>query len=175
MKWLKLGLFCLLIVAVQCKDSTSRNTPQKQVLIPAGQVGSRLPSFATLDLQGHQLTSTSLKNKVALIDFWATWCAPCRTEMPGYQKLHDRYASQGLVVIGFKVDVMADTEDPKNFIQQLGIHYPIAIGNEEIRNKFGGLQGLPTTCIYDRQGILRNKIIGFEYTSTIEKIIKQLL
>jgi cytochrome c biogenesis protein CcmG, thiol:disulfide interchange protein DsbE len=95
--------------------------------------------------------------------------------MPGYQKLLDRYSSQGLVVIGFKVDFMADTEDPVRFAQQLGIRYPIAVGSEEIREKFGGVQGLPTTYIYDRQGILRNKIIGFEYTSTIEKIIKQLL
>jgi len=175
MKWLKFVLISLLIVSVGCKEPANKTAPQEKISIPAGQIGSPLPSFATVDLHGHQLASTSLKNKVALIDFWATWCEPCRKEMPGYQMLQDRYGSRGFVVIGFKADVMADTEDPLRFIQELGIRYPIAVGSEEIRAKFGGLQGLPTTYIYDRQGILRNKIIGFEYTNTIEKIIKQLL
>ncbi|PWT87629.1 MAG: hypothetical protein C5B54_12010 [Acidobacteria bacterium] len=136
---------------------------------------SHLPSFETVDLQGHKLTSADLTNKVAIVDFWGTWCAPCRKEMPGYQALWEQYGPKGLVIIGFKVDVMADTEDPAQFLRELGIHYPIAVGSEKIRNKFGGLQGLPTTLIYDRKGILRKKIIGFEYTSTIEQIIKSLL
>ena len=95
--------------------------------------------------------------------------------MPGYQALLDRYSSRGLVVIGFKADVMADVEDPLGFAKRLGIHYSIALGTEEIRNKFGGLQGLPTTYIFDRQGALRFKVIGFEYTATIEKAITPLL
>jgi thiol-disulfide isomerase/thioredoxin len=175
MKSLTFALISLLIVSIGCQDSANKTTPQTKISVSAGEIGSLLPSFATVDLNGHQLASTSLKNKVALIDFWATWCAPCRKEMPGYQMLQDRYSSRGFVVIGFKVDVMADTEDPLRFIHELGIHYPIAIGSEDIRAKFGGLQGLPTTYIYDRQGILRNKIIGFEYTDTIEKTIKELL
>ncbi len=95
--------------------------------------------------------------------------------MPGYQALNDRYGSRGLFVLGFKADVMADTEDPIGFLKQLGVHYPIAVGSEDIRNKFGGLQGLPTTIIYDRYGVLRHKVIGFEYTTKIEELIKPLL
>ena len=175
MNWLKLILISIIIVSLGCKEQSSSSGQQEKILVSAGQTGSLLPSFATVDLHGRKLASTDLKKKVVLIDFWATWCAPCRKEMPGYQKLLDRYSSQGLVIIGFKVDFMDDTEDPVHFAQQLGIRYPISVGSEEIRNKFGGVQGLPTTYIYDRQGLLRNKIIGFEYTSTIEKIIKQLL
>ena len=140
-----------------------------------GQPGSHLPSFATTDLQGRKITSADLTNKVALIDFWATWCAPCKKEMPGYQALLDRYRSRGLVVIGFKAEIMADTVDPIQFVKMLGVRYPIAAGSQEILTKFGGLQGLPTTFIYDRKGILRHKIIGFEYTTTIEALIKPLL
>ena len=126
-------------------------------------------------MHGRKLTSRDLKGKVALIDFWATWCEPCLKEMPGYQKLLDQYGSRGLAVIGFKADIMEDSEDPILFTKRLGISYPIAVGTEEIRSKFGGLQGLPTTYIDHRRGILRSKVIGFEYTSTIEKAIKPLL
>jgi len=158
-----------------CKQEFVSSVPQTQNSAPAEQIGSSLPSFSVDDLQGNKIDSSELKNRVALINFWATWCEPCRKEMPGYQSLLDRYGSKGLTVIGFKADVMTDTEDPMQFTRQLGIHYPIATGTNEIRKKFGGLEGLPTTYIYDRHGILRNKIIGFEYTGTIEKIIQKLL
>jgi thiol-disulfide isomerase/thioredoxin len=175
MKRFLILLIVLTMAFYGCKQSTSPPASQNKNLISAGQVGSFLPSFSAVDLQGHKLTSADLKNKVSVIDFWATWCAPCRKEMPGYQALFSKYGSRGLAVIGFKVDVMTDSEDPIHFIRELGVRYPIAIGTEEIRNRFGGLQGLPTTLIYDRNGILRNKVIGFEYTATIEKTIQRFL
>jgi thiol-disulfide isomerase/thioredoxin len=110
-----------------------------------------------------------------LIDFWATWCGPCKKEMPGYQRLLDRYGSQGFVVIGFKFETMPDTENPITFARKMGVHYPLAVASDELKAKFGGIEGLPTTMIYDRQGMLRQKIIGFEYTDVIESEIKALL
>ena len=80
--------------------------------IAAGEIGSRLPDFSVKDLQGREISSADLRGKVVLIDFWATWCQPCKKEMPGYQKLLDRYGSRGFVVVGFKFDTMMDTEDP---------------------------------------------------------------
>jgi thiol-disulfide isomerase/thioredoxin len=174
MKAVLLAMIASLII-IGCKERSHKSDMQNKISVPPGQIGSLLPAFTTVDLHGRKLASTDLKEKVALIDFWATWCAPCREEMPGFQKLFEKYASQGFLVIGFKADVMADTEDPLTFARELGIHYPLAVGTEEIRKKFGGLQGLPSTYIYDRRGILRNKIIGFEYTNTIEKIIQGLL
>lgn len=143
--------------------------------VPAGESGSTLPAFEMIDLYGHELRSADLKDKVVLIDFWAPWCAPCRQEMPGFQQLLDRYGKQGFVVIGLKADVMADTEDPIHFAREIGVTYPIAVGSADIRRKFGEIQGLPTTFIYDRQGILRHKVIGFEYTAETEAAIKPLL
>ncbi|MGH9760289.1 MAG: TlpA family protein disulfide reductase, partial [Blastocatellia bacterium] len=140
--------------------------------IRAGEIGSRLPDFAVNDLRGHNVSSADLRGKIVLVDFWATWCRPCKKEMPGYQKLLDRYGKDGFVVVGFKFDTMVDDIDPLIFARRIGVHYPLAIATDGIRAEFGGIEGLPTTMIYDRQGILRYKVIGFEYTGTIESELK---
>jgi len=143
--------------------------------ISAGEIGSRLPEFSLRDLKGRTVSSTGLRGKVVLIDFWGTWCQPCKKEMPGYQKLLDRYSPEGFAVVGFKVSMMKDTENPLAFAKRIGVRYPLVIATDALTEKFGGIEGLPTTLIYDRQGILRKKIIGFEYTSAIESVIKPML
>lgn len=147
----------------------------KQTVIAAGQIGSHLPDFTVEDLHGHKISSSDLGGQVVLIDFWATWCQPCEKEMPGYQRLLDRYGARGFAVIGFKANMMKDTEGPLKFANRIGVHYPLVVATGDLVRKFGGLDGLPTTLIYDRRGILRAKIIGFEYTKTIEADLKPLL
>jgi hypothetical protein len=95
--------------------------------------------------------------------------------MPGYQALADEYGLQGFAVIGLKANMMADTENPLTFAKKIGVHYPLMVGTDELLQKFGGLEGLPTTLLYDRQGILRKKVIGFEYTKVFESAVKSLL
>jgi thiol-disulfide isomerase/thioredoxin len=168
-KWMVLSL---LIGLVGC-HSASPPQPTKHAAV--GEIGSILPEFSVKDLQGHPLSSADLRGKVVLIDFWATWCQPCKKEMPGYQKLADEYGSQGFVVIGFKFDTMPDMEDPIQFAKVIGVHYPFAVATEDLKQKFGGIEGLPTTMVYDRQGILRMKVIGFEYSDNVEQTLKPLL
>jgi thiol-disulfide isomerase/thioredoxin len=110
-----------------------------------------------------------------LIDFWATWCQPGKQEMPGYQMFVDRYGSQGFTVVGLKFDTMMDTENPIKFARKVGVRYPLAVASDELKAKFGGIEGLPTTLLYDRQGILRKKVIGFEYADVFESALKKLL
>jgi hypothetical protein len=95
--------------------------------------------------------------------------------MPGYQKLADRYGSRGFAVIGFKFDTMTDTEDPVLFAKKIAVRYPLAVAADDLKQKFGGIEGLPTTMLYDRHGILRKKVVGFEYTNVIELELKPLL
>ena len=147
----------------------------EQRQVPAGKIGSRLPDFSVTDLAGRSLSATGLRGKVVLIDFWATWCAPCAKEMPGYQMLMDRYGSRGLAVVGLKADMMKDTENPLQFAKRIAIRYPLAVATTDLSQEFGGIEGLPTTLLFDRTGILRNKVIGFEYTSVIEEQLKPLL
>jgi hypothetical protein len=93
----------------------------------------------------------------------------------GAQVSLERYSAQGFVVIGFKSDMMKDSEDPIRFAKRLGVRYPLAVATDAVQRKFGGIEGLPTTMIYDRQGVLRQKIIGFEYTETVSQLLKPLL
>ena len=172
-KWL---LFLGLTAAgfAGCGQRTA-DPPRKPAMVAPGEVGSRLPDFSVKDLGGDEVSSAALRGKVALIDFWATWCKPCEKEMPGYQELLDRYGSRGFAVVGFKFDTMKDLEDPLRFAKRIGVRYPLAVATDGLREKFGGIEGLPTTMLYDRQGMLRQKIIGFEYTETVEADIKPLL
>lgn len=147
----------------------------KQTAAAPGEIGSRLPDFTVEDFHGHKISSSDLRGKIVLIDFWATWCQPCEKEMPGYQKLLDRYGARGFAVVGFKSSMMKDTEDPLKFANRIGVRYPLVVATGDLVRKFGGIEGLPTTLLYDRRGILRDKIVGFEYTNVIEAKLKRLL
>src|SRR5437016_8283606 len=156
-------------------NRNSAGPPHPRAAVPAGELGSHLPDFVLKDLQGNDISSSALRGKVVLIDIWATWCQPCKKEMPGYQKLLDRYGSRGFAVIGFKFDTMMDMEDPLTFAKKIGVRYPLAVAADDLKQKLGGIEGLPTTMLYDRQGILRKRVIGFEYTNVIESELKPLL
>ena|SRR5438270_4076555 len=142
----------------ECVVSRSNPAPDTRHSCQKGSGGNYLPPMVTV-----------------LIDFWATWCEPCKKEMPGYQKLADAYGTRAFVLIGLKFDTMPDMQEPLQFAKGIGVHYPLAVATEDIRQKFGGIEGLPTTMLYDRQGILRTKVIGFEYTDKIEQALKPLL
>src|SRR5467141_3961952 len=158
-----------------CNQYSASPLQPEPAVIAAGEIGSHLPEFSVKDLQGREISSADLRGKVVLVDFWATWCEPCKKEMPGYQKLLNLYGPRGFAVIGFKFDTMMDMEDPVQFARKIGVRYPLAVAPEDLKQKFGGIEGLPTTMLYDRQGILRKKVVGFEYTGVIESAVKPLL
>jgi len=173
--WLLLSFIVAGIGGCHQQGASPPQPKETKTAIPAGEVGSRLPDFTVEDLYGHKISSADLHGRVVLIDFWATWCQPCKKEMPGYQKLLDGYGSQGFVVIGFKFDTMMDAEEPVKFAKKIGVKYPLAVATDDVKREFGGVEGLPTTLLYDRQGVLRQKVVGFEYTVTFESCLKRLL
>ena len=132
---------------------------------------SRLPSFAFQDLSGHVVSSDQFSGKVLLVDVWATWCPPCKQEMPWFQELYEQYRDQGLEVIGISID--PNPADARRFVQELGITYTM-LHHPEVMQEWG-LLGLPTTLVVDREGNIRRKIVGFDYKETFEAALRELL
>lgn len=126
------------------------------------------PAWKLKDVDGKVVSSTDFKGKVVVIDFWATWCPPCREEIPGYIALQKKYGKDGLVIIGVSLDQKGPAV-VKPFMAKMGINYPIVMADEETAGLFGGVEAIPTTFIIDRAGIIRDRKMGAEPTETFEK------
>ena len=129
--------------------------------------------FQLTDLNGKPLSLSALKGKVVLLDFWATWCPPCRMELPHFQELYAAYQGKGLEMVGLSVSEKADTV--KAFVQQNNLTYPIAIDTPQIEQSYGGIRGIPTTFLIDKQGQIAKKYIGYQDKSVFEQEIQRLL
>jgi len=133
----------------------------------------RRPAFAVQTRDGRWLTADSLRGRVVLVNVWATWCPPCRAEMPAMQQLADAYAKEGLVVLGLSVD-QGPAADVDSFLRERGISYPNAIITHDVLASFGGVRGYPTSFLIDREGILRHAVLGPVGVLTLRPAIARL-
>ena len=131
------------------------------------------PDFSVTDLSGRKLALADYRGKVVLLNFWATWCGPCRLEVPGFVDLQSKYRDQGLVVIGISMD--DDPAPVREFYQRYRMNYPVAMGDDGLTDRFGGIVGLPTTFLIQRDGHIYARETGAEDAGTFEEPIKKLL
>jgi peroxiredoxin len=133
------------------------------------------PNWTLKDVDGKPVPWSEFKGKVVIVDFWATWCPPCRTEIPGYVALQKKYAAEGVAFIGISVDGDDSIPAVKAFVKQFNINYLILMANDTVQDAFGINQGYPTTFIIDRDGVIRNKKVGREPTPDFEKEVLAVL
>ncbi len=132
------------------------------------------PDFTLQSLDGKTVHLSDFRGKAILLNFWATWCEPCKVEMPWIVDLQKKYASQGLQVVGVAMDDASPDEITK-FTQQMGVNYPVVIGKDEVADSYGGLPFLPTTFYIGRDGKIVDKVLGIKGRGEIEDDIKKAL
>jgi len=135
---------------------------------------SLAPDFSLESLDGKTMRLSDFRGKAVLLNFWATWCGPCKVEMPWFVDLQNQYGSQGLQIVGVAMDD-ASKEDIGKFAKDMGVNYPILIGKDSVADQYGGVDGLPETFLITRDGKIMDKIIGLRGKSEIEDAIKKAL
>ena len=135
--------------------------------------GNAAPEFTVTDIDGKKLALSDYKGKVVLLDFWATWCTPCRAEIPHFVEMQQKYGPQGFQVVGISMD--DDAKPVKEFYRQFNMNYPVAVGDDKLAQSFGGVLGLPVNFIIDREGRIHAKYLGATDVSVIDKAVSDLL
>jgi cytochrome c biogenesis protein CcmG, thiol:disulfide interchange protein DsbE len=118
----------------------------------------RAPDFSLTGIYGHRLQLASYRGKVVVVDFWATWCQLCTTEIPRYISLQKKYQPEGFQIIGISMD--DDPEPVRDFYKRFRMNYPVVMADEKIGQLYGGIAGLPTTFLIGRDGLIYDRIPG---------------
>jgi thiol-disulfide isomerase/thioredoxin len=132
------------------------------------------PAFELKDINGRTVRLSDFKGNVVLLNFWATWCAPCRAEMPDLVKLQKEYQSKGLQAVGMTYPSYTRA-GVRATVRRLRLNYPILLCTHDIANKYGVGEVLPTTIVIDREGKVRARILGILEPDEVEQSVKPLL
>jgi thiol-disulfide isomerase/thioredoxin len=141
---------------------------------PGALQGQLAPAFELQSLEGQNVKLSDFRGKAVLLNFWATWCGPCKIEMPWFVELQKQYGPQGLQVVGVAMDD-ASAEDIGKFVKEMGVNYPILLGKESVGQSYGGVGVLPTTFFIDRDGKFVAREFGLQSRSVFVDHIKQAL
>lgn len=136
--------------------------------------GKPAPDFSLASLDGSTLKLSDYRGKAVLLNFWATWCEPCKIEMPWFVDLQKKYGPQGLQILGVAMDD-ASNKEISDFARKMGVNYPIMIGKEAVGDQYGGLPYLPSTFYIDRDGKVVERVYGLISRSEMETHIQKAL
>jgi peroxiredoxin len=132
------------------------------------------PDFALRDANGKTVKLSDYRGKVILLDFWATWCGPCKMEIPWFMEFERKYKDRGFAVLGLSMDDDG-WQSVKPFVQELGVNYRIMIADEHTGDLYGGIEALPTAFLIDREGRVATEKVGVSSRRDFQDGIEELL
>jgi len=160
-----------------------RSTPVPRIIVaalalmslgPMAASARQAPTFSVRTLDGKPLRLADLRNRAVVVDFWATWCGPCRASMPHLSTMQTRYEKQGLTVIGLSVDENGP-QGVRRIASQWGVKFPLAMANDDVLDAYGPIRSIPTTFFINRNGAIVRRVVGYIDGETMEGYVKEIL
>lgn len=178
-RWLQFGFVsCAVLIFVWLLSrhegrSAARSAPSGVAVKVGFNVGESAPDFELRSLDGRTLRLSHLRGNPVLLNFWGSWCAPCRVEMPWLVELDQQYRPQGVEIVG--VALNDEEKDVAKFIAERGVHYPILIGDSSVADIYGGVRFMPQSFFIDREGTITKTSLGLTDKHDLEEGLKKLL
>lgn len=150
--------------------------PQVVALTGVGPVEGSIPRWSAVTLDGDPIDSEALRGRVVVVNFWASWCGPCRLEVPTLQSFWEEYGQEGdgrLTVVGVSID--SNRGAAERFLDERGVTYPSVMATAELEEAFGGVRGVPTTFILDAEGVVRHRVFGYFVPPAMRAAVERLL
>jgi peroxiredoxin len=155
----------LILIFLSCAESGVTENPGKEYTFA--------PAFTLEDLYGNEISLSNYEGKVVFLNFWATWCGPCRQEIPGFLEIYDQYKSKGMEIIGVSVD-RTGSASVLNFARQYKISYPVVMSTQKLERDYRPGQFIPTTFVIDKKGQIRHKHIGYMNKRTLQNYFLEI-
>lgn len=142
--------------------------------VRAGTVDEPAPPFVVKSTEGQTVRLAQLRGRPVILDFWATWCIPCRASLPDLNEMQQRYAGRGLVVVGLSVDD-GDSQEVKRFAKRMGLRFPVALADERVMDQYGPIRSIPTTFFINRNGLVVRRVVGYVDSETLQQYVQEIL
>ncbi len=175
--WMAVSLAAAIVWTVISRVPSAVGAPLSSS--PSPREGFLAPDFTLDTLEGEKVTLSGLRGKIVVVNFWATWCLPCRAETPALEKTYEQYKDSGVVILGVNLTDQDSLRDVESFVQEFELTYPIPLDRDGGVGFLYQIQGLPTTFFINREGIIRTVAVGGPMSETfirskIEALLKEV-
>lgn len=170
--------FAVVIVAILVIDKLNEPEPTaavQQAVAQSGGGGGTAPNFTLPFVEGGSKSLADYRGKVVMLNFWATWCGPCKREIPDFIEMQNEFRGDGFEILGVSLDQPGEEGKVADFVRQYGINYDVVYGNGEVAQAYGGVRSIPTTFLLDRDGNIVSSKVGLQPKSVWEEEIRKLL